>query len=161
MKSQLDILDGAHKILGELMRTHPDLAPKMHEITFRLSRSRHNAGQVRRGNIINLSFLIFTDDSNFLNLRNTVTHEIAHVLSPPVRKGNRWDIHSWEWEMMHKSLGGSGNRCHTMQPAEAFQAVTYDVPCPACGQPIKLSRIRYKRQLAGRKYRHVTCPRKI
>lgn len=68
------------------------------------------------------------------SVRNTILHEIAHVLCPPTRDpytGKR-DVHGAAWKACHIRLGGNGQRCgenpshsssHTTTSVAAHSAV--------------------------------------
>lgn len=52
-------------------------------------------------------FYKMTDEEQY----ETVSHELAHVIDICMRG---FSDHKWHWEMLHKIMGGSGNRCHNM-----------------------------------------------
>jgi predicted SprT family Zn-dependent metalloprotease len=167
MKTRSDLVWEANRIVRDLSAKFPLLAPKLNGIRFvpsaRMTRAAGTA--YYKQNLIKLSLPFFSSDENFAKaFYNTVTHEIAHILVPPVRtvgRRNR-DSHGFEWQMMHRQLGGTGERCHELELSVGFTArrVEVEIPCGKCGQPIKVSRIRAARARAGRmSYRHVHCPR--
>jgi hypothetical protein len=175
MITQWEMTKRALEIQAECVQRRPDMRDLILRIGFKLStRMTSCAGKASPSRLsVKLSVPFFADPGNFQkHFFNTVTHEIAHILAPPTRDLGRRkrDVHGLAWERMHKSLGGDGKRCHSMQLAEAFQPRQRNVRqpiealCPACGKPMQLGPTQYKRHLrrvqAGLpSYRHSKCPR--
>jgi len=167
------ILDQAQAIKAKLCQDHPDLAIRIQGIKIKLSRRMTNcAGKAwpTRG-LIKLSVPFFVAESNASEFFNVVTHEIAHILVPSFRSypGERRNPHGFAWQAMHRKLGGNGERCHTMEVAEAFKRERKPrqklvVPCPNCKQDMPLGPTQYRRHMTllglGRQgYRHRQCTR--
>lgn len=162
MKTKQELVWEAHKILRELGEKHPHLAAKLVPIQFVVSARMTSAAGTAypKRNLIKLSLAYFASDENFAKeFRNVVTHEIAHILVPPVRlpgRRNR-DSHGPQWQLMHRSLGGTGERCHTLDLAVGFaarrQSPRQQVPCPCgCGQTMSLGPTQYRTHQSGRQY---------
>ena len=163
----------ANEILSHCIARRPNDADKLRQIRFIFSeRMTSVAGYALVGKmLVKISVPFFADENNFReHFFDTVTHEIAHLLSPPVRgygRTNR-DIHSFAWERTHKSLGGSGQRTHDMQLAAPYAHTKASRElvaflCPKCGQPMLLgptqARRYIKRVAMGLppRYRHNKC----
>ncbi len=160
----------AKEILGECYELVPGM-DALDLIRFTVSgRMTRSAG---RANVatseIQLSLPYFEDEGNFdTHLRETVTHEIAHILSPPTRRhgSRKRSTHGFAWKIMHRRLGGKGERCHELALAAGHErkargrAVRTDVPCSKCHQPISLGPTQLKRhRTQGATYRHAPrCP---
>ena len=122
-------------------------------------KAQPNTGEVK------ISLPFFSDPKNFeSNFRNTVTHEIAHVLAPPTSKwgSKKRSVHGHAWRNMHKRLGGNGETYHNMSLPEGFERKQRtELPCGCgCGKMMKLGPVQYKRQAAGKaSYRLKECCR--
>ena len=158
-----EILRRANEILGECYEMVSGLDDKLNIIRFVVSaRMTRAAGSARvLTGEIKLSLPFFADPANFeKEFRNTVTHEIAHILSPPIRTpgSRRRSSHGPAWRAMHRRLGGTGDRCHELDLAVGFEARRNinrtEVPCGCgCGQPMPLGPTQLKRHKAGARYR--------
>lgn len=177
MRTRRELVWEANRIRQELCESHPTLAEKLRPIRFEVSARMTRAAGVAypTRNLVKLSLAFFADEANFAkDFRNTVTHEIAHILVPPTRclgRSNR-DAHGFHWQMMHRSLGGTGERCHELELSAGFQArkkVCFEMPCFKCGGPILLTRSRaevYRLGIAngslgpgtGHGFSHRICP---
>ena len=170
MKTAREILTETQRILRECVPLVPgfDIATVRVRVSNRMSRAAGKARILTR--TIYLSVPFFADDENFrLHLRNTVTHELAHLLAPPVRIGRRRDVHGPAWRAMHRRLGGTGARCHEMEVAAEYAKakrppVRVPMPCPKCGKPMLLGKTQARRhadqiRYGGRGYTHRICPR--
>lgn len=156
--SKQAILNRARKILSECYGLVPEHSDKLDRIRFRVSaRMTRAAGKARPGTgEIVLSLPFFADQANYENeFFNTVTHEIAHVLSPPVRlPGSRKrQSHGPAWKAMHRRIGGNGERCHELELAEGYakrqRAKRVETPCGCgCGEMMQLGPTRAKRHAA-------------
>ena len=166
-----EALTRANEILQECYTLAPDSSRRLNSVSFRLSNTVAAAGKARpHTGEIYLSMAYYSDRKNFENhFRNTVTHEIAHVLSPPTRTYNgRRKIHGAAWKAMHISLGGNGSTsgADDLQLSTAYQArrVTRKrsprvvVTCPKCFQSMQLGPTQYKKWQRGAKYSHNKCP---
>lgn len=175
MKQTNDLLREARRILTECETLVPEIDFTEYAIRFKVSaRLTRAAGKARpRTGEITLSLPFFEDDGNFeKEFRNTVTHEIAHVLSPPTRNpgSRKRSSHGFAWKAMHRRLGGTGDRCHTLDLAVGYErktrprAARTDAPCPKCGQPMSLGPKQLPKHRAivamgGQGYTHSRCPR--
>lgn len=136
----------ADRIRRELAEKHPHLASKLvvirFEVSARMTLAAGTAYPMR--SLVKLSLPFFADDGNFeKEFRKTITHEIAHILVPPKREPwqRRVNSHGLEWELMDRSLGGDGKRCHTLKLAEGYSArrdIRVEMPCFKCGKPLPL-----------------------
>lgn len=100
-----------------------------------------------RKNEIRISRPIFEIPDNRPHLFNTVTHEIAHLLTPENRD------HGLNWRAWHRFLGGNGKRTHSLiVPPKRGEMIHV---CPGCRNLIRIGRIRAKRLEVGEsRYRH-------
>ena len=170
MKSEREIKAFANAVRNECMTLTPEHADALRKILFRVSRRMTRAAGKARPSTgeITISAAYFEDDGNFdRELRNVVTHEIAHVLSPPTRDRytGRKSSHGYAWKAMHRRLGGTGDRCHQLDLAVGYdrktrgRAARVSVPCPKCGGPMSLGPTQLKKHKAGAGYSHKRCPR--
>ena len=136
--------------------------PVLHRLPLRVSsRMTRAAGKAvwKRGMPfeIVLSLPFFADDAN--DLRRTVTHEAAHIIAGHAAG------HGPAWRAVHRSMGGKGDRCHTMSLAEGFthtprkRAPRVEVTCPKCGKPMLLGPTQARKAARGARYTHARCPR--
>lgn len=149
----------ASKILAECRSIAPDAFDGRPAISFEFSsRMTRAAGKARPASgRVTLSVAFFEDRQNFeKDFRNTVTHEIAHVLSPPVRVGRKRSSHGPAWKAMHRRLGGTGERCHELDLAEGYtRRVSPRTPAKCgcgCGTPISLGPTQARKARAGVTY---------
>lgn len=160
------MIQRAKEILSECYKLAPELGHRLDTINFHVSRRMTRAAgtaQPYTGKI-KLSAAFFEDAENFKNdFDNTVTHEIAHVLSPPTRSKGRKSSHGFAWVNMHCRLGGTGSRCHTLELAHGYErkaSVRVRVTCPKCDQDMTLGPTQLKKHLKGlARYTHGKCPR--
>jgi predicted SprT family Zn-dependent metalloprotease len=160
-KTRQQILNRASEVLGSCYGLVPDLASDLERVHFAVSaRMTRAAGNARpRTGEIRISLPYFEDPENFDSaLDNVITHEIAHILSPPTRSpGSRKFVsHGAAWKAMHRRLGGSGDRCHTLDLAVGYErkaqrrAPRTGVECPCgCGETMHLGPTQLKRHKAG------------
>ena len=83
-------------------------------------------------------------------VRNTVLHEVAHVLT-------RGDGHGFIWRATFRALGGNGKRCYnpdTEGISPQRRPYRWQAVCPDCGGVVKYRR----RPKAGRILRHICRP---
>lgn len=145
-----------NEIMAELKQSHPQYAEEISRIVVQTSgRMTAAAGKACfRGpsRILKISSVFFSQPENLCNLRNTVTHEVAHLLCP------RGEGHGWNWKMMHKTLGGTGERCHTMARVRpAHRKSRHQAECVRCGEAIEVGPTVWKRIQQGTGYRHKGC----
>lgn len=145
----------ANEILAECKRIAPEAFAGKPAISFRFSsRMTRSAGNARpHTGQIGLSTAYFADEDNFRDhFYNTVTHEIAHILSPPDARSS---AHGPAWRAMHRRLGGNGKRTHSLTLAEGYRAkrASEAVPCGCgCGKTMQLGPTQYKRWKNGTRY---------
>jgi hypothetical protein len=158
MRTKHQIKREALAIIAEFVSRYPMLELVPIRVSGRMTRA---AGMVRfRGGSpfeIALSLPFFADEAN--NLRNTVTHEAAHAVAGHAAG------HGPTWKAIHRAMGGTAKRCHTMNLAEGFTArrdqpkARVAVPCSKCGQPMMLGPTQAARARRGTRYTHKQCPR--
>ena len=158
MRNKQQIQGQARAILNKLAPQYPVLANLPIRISTRMTRAAGRASW--RGGIpveITLSLPFFADEAN--DLHRTVTHEAAHIVAGHAAG------HGPTWKAVHRSMGGKGDRCHTMSLAEGFKhtprkrAPRVEVTCPKCSQPMLLGPTQAKKAQRGYRYTHARCPR--
>lgn len=167
MRTAKDIKRRANEIRNECIAACPHYADKLRTILIQTSvRMTRRAGQANyRKNSIQLSVPFFSDEGNFENgLRNTVTHEMAHLIVGV--EGRNGQPHGPQWRRVHVALGGTGERCHSFDLADGY-APRATKPkaegrCWKCGGIIQLGPTQLKRhrqfQAQGlRGYSHKKC----
>jgi predicted SprT family Zn-dependent metalloprotease len=146
-----------NQILDDLKQRHPEYAEEISRIVVRTSsRMTAAAGKASwRGpsRILSISSVFFSDPANVeSNLFNTVTHEVAHLLCP------RGAGHGPIWRAMHRRLGGTGERCHTMERQGPVRRKSrHDLHCVRCREVVTCGPTIYKRVLRGTRYTHRGC----
>lgn len=154
------ILKEARETLSSLIATCPVHATALRAITFRVSgRMTAAAGMVKIStSVISLSRPYFEDPTNFQDsLKNTILHEIAHVLAPPTRAygSRKRDVHGNAWKAAHIALGGTGETYHTMELAvghtRRVRKARTSVTCGCgCGSSMSLGPTQLKKHQSGR-----------
>lgn len=146
-----EILNGAWRILTEVRTNFPEYRSKLEDAVVKLNRRMTAAAgrATRCTNTIELSVPIFSDPQNESGFKNTVLHEIAHLLSPT--RG-----HSQEWRKIHLLLGGDGSRCHRFRTIKR-NTTKYSIFCSVCGEEMKVGKVRYNKIKRGVTYRHRGC----
>ena len=143
----------ALRILAATRRAYPHYKHALDRVTIRLStRLTRSAGNADpRTGVVQLSEPIFRLDENAHGYRNTVLHEIAHVIAgPDVR------AHGPEWRAIFIEIGGNGRRTHEFRAAGQHR--THEAKCSSCGEVIELGTRRFNRLIAGaRDYIHIGC----
>lgn len=121
----------AHTLALDLMRQHGVTH------TFRWSNATTFAGQVVPSKrLLQLSkpwVAANTEES----VRDTILHEIAHVLSPPIWRNGRWSKHGPEFKRTLLSIGGDGRTTtkRTDVSVRKPKANRYEARCPGHGTP--------------------------
>lgn len=158
MRNAQDIQREARSILAEFTDRHPVLGSLPIRVSSRMTRAGGKAvWKMSLPFEIVLSLPFFADEAN--DLRRTVTHEAAHIIAGHAAG------HNHTWKMIHRSMGGKGDRCHTMSLAEGFthtarkRAPRVQVDCPKCGKPMLLGPTQHKKAQRGAVYSHQRCPR--
>tara|TARA_R100000152_G_C6741643_1_gene165439 strand:- start:429 stop:917 length:489 start_codon:yes stop_codon:yes gene_type:complete len=147
--------------IRELMRLKnefPEHASRLDMIHYDWSRNMTRAaGNARpHSGRIRFSIKIWTDRRNQANIesefRNTVLHEIAHVLTP----GHGHDA---TWQRVALEIGCNGERYHELATPKAQRPKKlYPWTCCVCGEEILLGPGQYRMaKYEGRTYRHRTC----
>lgn len=164
-KTQTQIQIAVREILAQTIERSPMYADKLRGIRVRVSTRMTNSGGTAsyHKNEITISLPFFADPGNFDNeLFEVVTHEAAHLIVG--LQGRNGRPHGPQFRLVHRSIGGTGRRTHTMQLAEGFKARSrqskVEVLCHKCGKPLQLGPVQIKRHLSGRgRYSHHRCPR--
>ena len=110
-----------------------------HGVTHRFewSNARTFAGQVvpsKRALMLSKPWVAANTEES---VRDTILHEIAHVLSPPIYRNGRWSKHGPEFKRMLLSIGGDGRTTtkKTDVSVRKPKAVRYEARCPGHGTP--------------------------
>ncbi|MHC4936578.1 MAG: SprT family zinc-dependent metalloprotease [Planctomycetota bacterium] len=143
----------ALRILAETRRDHPRHKHALDRITIRISRrlTRSAGNADPRTGVVQLSEPIFRLEENAHGYRNTVLHEIAHVIAGPEVRA-----HGPEWRGIFLELGGNGRRTHEFRTSGQHRR--HEARCSGCGGTVELGTRRHRRLLAGaRDYIHVGC----
>jgi predicted SprT family Zn-dependent metalloprotease len=147
-------------ILKQLTKDHPryDIGTIRFETSGRMTRCAGLAFPSKR--LIKLSTPYFSNPDNLSELRETVIHEVAHVLadSRSSQKKGRREIHGPEWRKVAQSLGGRGDRCHRMELSKDHQRPLLEGICSRCQQQMALGPIQHKKYHEGATYSHRKCP---
>lgn len=118
-------------------------------ISHRLTRSAGNACAKTR--TVGISAPIFTARENHPQFRNTVLHELAHVIA-----GSRVQAHGTRWRKIFIEIGGNGERCHEMRARG--QHYQHQAVCQGCGSEVEVGTRVWNRLKAGsRDYYHQGC----
>lgn len=94
---------------------------------------------------INAQMMTISESNWWEILDNTISHEVAHLVDYATR--GRSD-HSAIWKAIHKRLGGSAERCHTMDTIKRGGSFKYVVE----GKEVTLSATQHKRVIDGTTY---------
>jgi len=156
MKSQWDWLNEAYAIKKEVQENFDQydqlLAKTRIEFSNKLTST---AGKARYSqNVITLSWPIFCQPENQAGFRNTMLHEIAHIVLGPGYGHNRI------WKYTHRKIGGNGKRTHllTTKKRRAYRrAYKAAIVVCACGYKVRIGPIQHKRLREGVQYRHKKC----
>ncbi len=147
------LLEQAQSILEEVRDRFPGYRRALDgteiRISKRLTRSAGNACPKSR--TIGLSEPIFSVDENRTLFRNTVLHELAHVIVGP-----EVQAHGHEWRNTFLQIGGNGERCHQMRARG--QHHQHQAHCEKCQEIVEVgSRIFNRIGKGSRDYRHIGC----
>jgi len=147
-----EMITRAKEIRTELMMRFPIYQGELGRIVFSVNtRLRTTAGKAKHKLfMVQLSNEIFRRAENESNFRNTVLHEIAHLLVGPGNGHNR------RWKAMHRRIGGNAERCHSM--ACKHNARDYRAVCMKCETVMPITKRKHtnmvKAYRRGGKYRH-------
>ncbi len=143
----------ADRILSEVRDEHPHysdvLVGTSIRISKRLTRSAGNACPESR--TVGISEPIFSVEENLPQLRNTVLHELAHVIAGPDVQA-----HGKEWRSIFIEIGGNGERCHQLRARGQHRS--FQARCEKCQDDVEVGTRVWNRLKAGsRDYRHQGC----
>ena len=152
-RSPDELLREAKRILAETRRDYPhykrDLDRVQLRMSGRLTRSAGNADP--RSGLVQLSVPIFCLEENAAGYRNTVLHEIAHVIAGP-----NVPAHGKVWRSRFIEIGGNGERTHSFRSARQHRQ--FPAECEKCGEEVMLGARRFGRLRRGaRDYVHIGC----
>ena len=143
----------AEHILQQVSERFPHYRETLEGTTIRLSaRLISSAGNAcPRRKQIGLSIPIFSLKENREEYRNTVLHELAHIIAGPTVQS-----HGKEWRDIFIELGGNGKRTHQMRARGRHHR--HMIQCEQCGTDIEVS-TRMKNSIAKgkRDYIHIDC----
>ena len=148
-----DLQREAEAILAQVVERFPKYQDRLKGTTIRLSgrltSSAGNACPKRRE--VGLSLPIFSLTENRKEYRNTVLHELAHIIA-----GTQVRAHGPEWRSIFLELGGNGERTHQMRARGRHRR--HPVQCEKCQESLEVS-TRLKNSIAKgkRDYLHVGC----
>ena len=174
MKTETEILCAAHNIRTEVMAKYPEHRTLLMSfpivVSRRLSRS---LGQVKflgklRGPMtigeydgdiriwtplrLELSWAAFQHDANWNEMRDTVLHEIAHVLA-----GRKAD-HNHVWVSWAIKLGAKPSACGNVPVSPVKPIRIVQVLCNRCQNPLSVTSRQAAMHTNGtRRYRHKNC----
>ena len=157
MKTHSELMRDAREILRDTAGRYPEYAEVINSTGIEWnSRLRTTAGRgssyLKR---IQLSSVIFDHEQNQDSFRNTVLHELAHVLAGCEHH------HNYVWRMVARRIGCNAQRTHRMAVKRRPGGTA---TCLRCGQDMKLGPVQYGRHMAivrkgGQGYSHRRCPR--
>jgi len=105
----------------------------------------------REGYKIVISNVLFGNGKNAAELRETVTHEAAHIVAG-LKEG-----HNHRWKRVHRLFGGTAARTHNLD-VKIKKRAKKAVKCSICGNVFPIGPTRFKRIVTGKaEYRHKGC----
>jgi len=142
-------LADARSIIARTREAHPDLCADLGAVTVKWSPSMTvTAGKATyASNTIALSGPIFSDPANHHGFENTVLHELAHlIVGADGRGGDNLSLsaygygrrrtkanpHGPRWQRVHKAIGGTAERCHSLEVKRSPKRGGGDVICDRC-----------------------------
>ena len=149
----IELQNEAEEILAEVCEKFPhyqqSLAGTTIQLSGRLTSSAGNACPKRKQ--VGLSVPIFSLEENRGEYRNTVLHELAHIIAGPSVQS-----HGAEWRSIFLELGGNGKRTHQMRARGRHRK--HLIRCEKCDETIEVG-TRMKNSIAKgrREYLHVGC----
>lgn len=144
------IVVAAAAILQQVAEQHPEFAEKIHSTHIKVDYdTRRVAGRAYvRAETIKLSARIFAIPQNIGGFRETVLHELAHILR--CEHG-----HDPLWKMIAQKIGSTGARCHKLK---TIRNKHYMAVCCKCATKIPISAVRKRRLISGEMtYTHNAC----
>lgn len=143
----MSLRDRIRTIIYNLCDEFPEYRERLLRMNVELSsRMTSAAGKASyRTNTIKISTVFFRREENLPHLQNTVTHEVAHLLA------GHGAGHGPIWRAIHRKLGGTGERCHSMSNGLAPRATRrrYKLSCLTCGWHAMVGVVRWRRQFHG------------
>ena len=94
---------------------------------------------------INAQMMTISESNWWDVLDNTISHEVAHLVDYATRG---YSDHSPTWKNIHRRLGGTAERCHTMTTVKRGGSFKYLVE----GKEVTLSATQHKRLNGGTTY---------
>lgn len=159
MKTRLELMKDARAILQEIQNRIP-YSEQTHELRHARVQWNHRCtkaagrawtGHGPKGGLVELSTSIFDRAENQAGLRNTVLHEIAHLMAPGAHHGPAW-------KRAALSIGCTAERCHNFTTNDAGSRRNYPVQCARCGHGFDVGAVRAAKILSGSAiYRHRGC----
>jgi predicted SprT family Zn-dependent metalloprotease len=116
---------------------------------------RSTAGTAKGLGLIRLNARLF--EKNMSELENTFLHELGHILCNRiygVRQG-----HNSNWYRVTKALGGTADRCHSLDVSHIVPRIQYSCGCP--DRTINITKQKHNKILKGSVYICRTCKSKI
>jgi predicted SprT family Zn-dependent metalloprotease len=156
-RSELELETEALSILAEVREHHPEHAAALATVRVRISRRLvRSAGNADpRLGLVQLSEPIFRLEENAPMFRNTVLHELAHVIAGPEVRA-----HGREWRAIFLALGGDGRRTHSLRAAGEHRL--RPARCVRCAGTVEIGPRRLRRLIHGHgRYIHVGCGGRI
>ncbi|MDE0961412.1 MAG: SprT-like domain-containing protein, partial [Planctomycetota bacterium] len=145
--------DQSNLILDEVLENFPHFSGKLEGTIIRMSRrlTRSAGNACPKTRTIGISEPIFSLEENIGQFRNTVLHELAHVIAgPDVRP------HGKIWRRIFLELGGDGERCHQLRARG--QHHSHVATCQRCQQDVMVGTRIWNRLNKGCKdYYHQGC----
>lgn len=136
----------------DLIGRFPQYANTLKDISFKVNkRMRTTAGRADYvDKQVEIALQVFSDPNNIEQLKETILHEIAHILAP-------FQGHNVRWKRIATQIGCSAMRCHSMDVQRNKRKDRICVPCPNCGTQVQFGPTQYRRAQNGVKYRHKQC----
>jgi len=147
------LLEQAESILEEIRGGFPRYRSALEGVEIRISRRlTRSAGNVCvKTRVVGISEPIFTVEENFPQFRNTVLHELAHVIA-----GDEVRPHGSHWRNIFLEIGGNGERCHVMRARG--QHHLHRAGCDRCDEEVEVGTRVWNRLKSGsREYFHQGC----
>lgn len=151
----ITILQEAKDVRDELADTHAEYREIVERIRIKLNwRLKTTAGQAfTKKLVVQINPRIFARAENRPALRNTVIHEIAHVVADFVH--GRRVSHGQAWRRICARLGGTTSRTHELD-TKGLGGRTKEALCLKCDSVYPVSRVKWVR-LSERAYRCSKC----
>lgn len=148
-----DLLEQAKEILEEVRKDFPHYRSALETTEIRISRrlTRSAGNACAKTRTVGISAPIFTVDENKPQFRNTVLHELAHVIA-----GENARAHGSRWRNIFIEIGGNGERCHQMRAKG--QHNRHQALCLKCDSEVEVgTRVWNRLEGGSRDYFHQGC----